>query len=333
MGFSIFTIKQKRLSKLAGLLCIFFILLSTTIGYAGALTSGEAPGAPGNPSWWAPTTNYFVGTANNSTSKVYFTGFQGIIGAVFWPTPDTPNTTDLQFMVGDAAHTWVDEEKVDTDHVVTLVDPRALIWKVTNTDKDGKYKIEKIIYTDPTRDSLIQEVTFTALTGTVGDYLVYVLYNPTISNSGDNDTGQTVVVNGKTYLQASDPNGRTSVLGTSIPFQSGMQSNGFVGVSDGWTDLKGGTAPDYTMNWTYDSATNGNVAQMALLDLGEPAATSVSFKVVLGFGATATDAQNATIGTLGSDFATLKSTYIQEWNTWCNSLDSLGGTADQQYYV
>lgn len=292
---------------------------------AGALTSGEAFGVPGAGSRWAPSTNSFVGTARNATSKVWFTGFDGIVGAVFWPTPDTPNSTDLQFMVGDGARTWVDEEKADTTHTVAMADPRALIWRVTNTDRDGRYRIRKTIYTDPARNTLVQEVTFTALTGRVGDYVLYPLYNPAISNSGDNDTARTVTVSGRTYLEASDPNGRASVLASSLPIRTGMAANGFVGRSDGWTDLR----DDRAMSWTYDSATRGNVAQMAQLDWGAAATqTSATFRLVLGFGTTASAAQTAADGTLASDPATLSDRYVSEWSTWLGALTAI---ADPQY--
>jgi glucoamylase len=74
-------------------------------------TTGPAPNGPGVPSNWTPSNNTILGTAANTTSDVWFTGYNGIIGEVFFPTADTANTTDLQFLIGDSAHTWVDEEK------------------------------------------------------------------------------------------------------------------------------------------------------------------------------------------------------------------------------
>ncbi len=316
-------------SAVGVMLALAVAVLAISPAVAAASTAGEAFGAPGARSWWAPATNDFVGTASSPSSRVYFTGSNGIVGAVLWPTPDTPNTTDLQFMVGDAARTWVDEEKVDTTHSVTLADARALIWRVTNTDRDGRYRLEKEIFTDPGRDTLIQRVTFTALSGTVGDYLLYTLYNPTISNSGDNDTGRALSAGGGSYLEASDGNGRTSVLGASLAFAPGMRSSGFAGSSDLWTDLR-----DKRMDWTYDSATGGNVTQGALLDWGSAAAEkSVTFTLVLAFGNSASAARGAADGTLGSDPGALRATYVRQWNDWANGLDALGGAADQEYYT
>jgi glucoamylase len=112
-----------------------------------------------------------------------------------------------------------------------------------------------------------------------------------------------------------------------------MISTGFVGHSDGWQDLKGGMA-DSTMNWTYESATNGNIAQMAMFDLSPYAnEKSVTFNLVLSFGNSDATASALAAETLGDNFSTMLSTYNAQWNTYTNSLNTFDGTADQQYYV
>jgi len=93
------------------LLALLLVLVASThFAYA----SGSAPNAPGSPSVWTPSNNTLLGTAANTSSDVWFNDYNGIVGEVFYPTADTPNTTDLQFLIGDSNHTWVDEEKVDT---------------------------------------------------------------------------------------------------------------------------------------------------------------------------------------------------------------------------
>jgi glucoamylase len=256
--------------------------------------SGTAPNGPGASSTWTPSDNTIIGTAANTSSDVWFTGYNGIVGEVYYPTADTPNTTDLQFLVGDSGHSWVDEEKVDTTSTTTLYDPHSLAWTVTNTAKNGKYKIVKTIYTDPIRNSLIQQVTFTALSGTLSNYLLYALYNPTMHNAGNNNSSSTQTYNGTTMLVTTDASSNyASALGASIPYQTNMTSSGFVGQNDGWTDLKGtsncgsSTCPDYTMNDTYSVANNGNTAQTGLLDLSNggtintQTSTTLTFNLVL----------------------------------------------------
>jgi glucoamylase len=323
--------------------------------------SGTAPNGPGASSNWTPSNDTILGTAANTTSDVWFTGYSGILGEVFYPTADMPNTTDLQFLVGDSGHTWVDEEKVATTSTVQLYNTHSLAWTVTNTASSGKYRITKTFYTDPNRNSLIQQTTFTTLTGTLSNYLLYVLYNPTMHDAGNNNSSSTQAYNGTTMLVTTDSSGNyASALVATTPFVSGMTSSGFVGVNDGWTDLKGssncgsGTCPDYTMNYTYSSANNGNTAQTGELDLSDggtintQTATTITFDLVLSFGQTGggtssvTSAEQTLAGTLGDNFSTMLNTYVSQWNTFDNGLNSppaVGGTQaiqqqrQQEYYL
>ncbi len=308
--------------------------LSSKLLLPATIKPAEAFGQPGACPIRSPSTLTFLGTASNPTSKVWFTGFKGILGEVFYPSVDKPATVDWQFLVGDARHTWVDEEKNDTTSQVTLNDARSLAWDMTNTAKNGLYQIQKTIFTDPNRNTLIQQVTFTALEGTLSNFNLYTLYHPAIDNEGQATTGYSTTYNGKQMLVAKNStSGHASALASSLAFKAGMMSSGFVGHSDGWQDLKGGMA-DSTMNWTYESATNGNIAQMAMFDLSPYAnSKSVTFNLVLGFGNSDTEAESVAAETLGDNFSTMLSTYNAQWNNYTNSLNTFGGTADQQYYV
>lgn len=339
------------------LLALLLVLVASThFAYA----SGSAPNAPGSPSVWTPSNNTLLGTAANTSSNVWFNGYNGIVGEVFYPTADTPNTTDLQFLIGDSNHTWVDEEKVDTTTQTQLYNNHSLAWNVTNTAKNGKYRITKTIYTDPTRNTLIQSVTFTALTGSISNYLLYALYNPTMHNAGNNNSSYTVTANGRTILVSTDSSGNyASALAASFPYQAGMTDSGFVSQNDGWTDLKGSsncgsaTCPDYAMNDTYASASGGNTAQTGQFDLSNggtintQTATSVTFSLDLAFGqnangnSAATNAEQTLNGTLG-DTSNMLSTYVSQWNTFDNGLHSppaVGNTLavqqarQQEYYL
>ncbi len=324
-------------------------------------SGGTAPNGPGATSFWTPSDNTVLGTAANTTSDVWFTGYNGILGEIYYPTDDTANTTDLQFMVGDSGHTWVDLEKTNTTSVAQLYDNHSLAWTVTNTANNGKYKIVKTFYTDPNRNSVIQQTTFTALTGTLSNYLLYVLYNPTMHNAGNNNTSSTQTYNGTTMLLTTDSTGNyASALAATTPYVSGMTSSGFVGENDGWTDLLGtsncgsSSCPDYTMNYSYSAADSGNTAQTGELDLSDggtintSTATSISFDLVLSFGQTngstsaTTSAEEALAGTLGDNFSTMLSTYVSQWHTFDNSLNTppaVGGNSgvqqarEQEYYL
>lgn len=303
------------------------------IAFSGA-TTGEAFGAPGTCPNWSPSTLTFIGTAANPNSHVWFTGFNGIVSQVFYPSADKPSTVDWQFLIGDAAQTWVDEEKQDTTERVKLTDRNSLSWTIANTAKNGKYQIEKTIFTDPNRNTLIQQVTFTALQGTVGDFNLYTLYHPAIANEGRSTTGYTTIHDGMPLLVAKNSTtGQASALASSLPFQDGMISSGFVAKSDGWQDLKGDRA-DNKMDWIFESATEGNIAQMAMFDLSSYAdQKSVTFNLVLGFGPSDRDALAAATDTLQDDFSSMLSAYNAQWNEYTQNLNTFEGAADAQYYT
>lgn len=320
--------------------------------------------APNNDLWanssWAPSDNTILGTAQNTTSDVWFTGNRGIIGEVFYPTADTPNTTALQFLIGDSNHTWVNQEKTDTVSKVLLFNDHSLAWIVTNTAKNGDYQLTKTIYADPARNSVVQQVTFKALQGHLADYLLYVYYDPTIHNKGDNNNSYTKTFQGKTMLVSTSGAGKfASALAASLPYQAGMTSSGFMGQSDGLTDLQGKTncgsssCPDYTMNYTYNEALDGNTVQTGLLDLSNngktdlSSITSISFNLVLSFGQSSgsTDAisgaEQTLLGTL-NDQSNMLATYVSQWNNFDDSLRAppvIGNTAtiqqarQQEYYL
>ncbi|WP_437760671.1 glycoside hydrolase family 15 protein [Sorangium sp. So ce1389] len=299
-------------------------------------------GGTGVPSVWGPADKSFLGTSTTAASRVYFTGYRGIVSEVFYPVLDTVNTVDLQFMVGDTAKTFVDEEKSQS-YTVTQPDKRSMRWQATTTNSGHNWRITKTIFTDPARNTLIQRVQFDALGGkNVTQFNLYLLHNPAMDNSGAGDTSKTVTVTGtvtRTMLVASE-NSRASALAISRPWKTlttggpPMVSSGFVGETDGWTDLLGGTS-DKTMSWRNDLAGGGNVAQMGWVDLGTSAVTSLSFDVVLGFGATETEATTTTNATLNdpAGLSSLRNTYDSGWNSYTSTLNSQGGTADDQYYL
>jgi glucoamylase len=331
------------------------VALGSVILQPNFVLADNAPCAPGSPSVWATSAKDFLGTSANDQSKVYFTGGEGILTEVFYPTLDRVQNVDLQFLVTDVNKTWGDEERKQQQHDIVQVHPQAIVWQTTTIDDDRRWKITKKIFTDPTRPTVIQRVTFETLEPgkTVKDYNLYLLNNPAINNSGSGksdpnssqcntnpsfgaDNSRTLSANGRTLLAASEPNSTSSALTTSLPWKTVngnlMVSNGFVGSNDGFTDLFGGSN-DKTMDWHYEGAYNGNVAQIGWLDLGNSSASSISFDVVLGFGANESEAIDVANATLNSDLLALENTYTQEWIAYTQGLNNQGGKADNQYYL
>jgi glucoamylase len=323
---------------------VFLVMLAT----ATPASAIDAPGAPGDASTWAPAAKDFLGTALNDTSRVYFTGAQGIVTEVFYPTLDQVQNVDLQFLVLDSAKTWGakdGEEKRQSRHEIGLVNDRAMCWKAVTTSNNNKWRLRKTIFTDPGRSSLVQRVTFEVLEPgkTVADFNVYVLNNPAINNTGGgaafphNDNSRRLTTAGsRIMVSASEPNSTSSALACSLPWKvvngKAMLSSGFVGRNDGWTDLFGGS-DDRTMDWNFDAAFTGNVAQMGWIDLGNGSQTSASFDVVLAFGASEVQAMNTASDTLGSNLAALQQSYIDDWVTYTGGLDDQDHTADDEYFL
>ncbi|MBT9099719.1 hypothetical protein KFZ76_18645 [Methylovulum psychrotolerans] len=318
------------------------------------LHAEDAPCPPGYSSTWGPAAKDFLGTSLGATSRVYFTGAEGILTEVFYPTIDTVQNVDMQFLVTDAAKTWGDEERKQAKHEISQTDPRAMIWNAATTADNGKWKISKKIFTDPNSNVIIQRVTFQTLEAgkSVKDYNVYLLNNPAINNSGAGkaqcsgkqsttdgaDNSKTLSTSGRTFLVASESkaNSAVSALAVSLPWRvtgsDPMVSNGFVGTNDGYTDLFAGVH-DRTMDWHYANALGGNVAQMGWLDFSAATGSSVSFDVVLGFGSSENEAMNTANAALKNDLAAVEKTYADQWKTYTQGLDNQGGTADNQYYL
>lgn len=309
------------------------------IGMAHATTLGEAFGNPGAAAVHGPSQKSFLGTAVGSpASSLYFTGYRGIVSEVYYPVLDTTESVDLQFLVGDTAKTFIDEEKLQPYSAVQT-DARTMSWQVATGDAAHNWQITKIVYADPTRNSLIERVTFQALNGTtVGNYNVYLLFKPHLDNAGSNNTATTAMASNGRVMLVGDHNTRYSALAASLPWKvqngTAMVSNGFEGQSDGWTDLLGGSSSDKTMDWTYSSATNGNVAQMGWVDFGGSSATRVSFDVVLSFGSTsAANAMSTANATLDDNLDGLRTQYDNAWHTYAAGLSTQNGTADNEYYL
>ena len=293
--------------------------------------AAPAPGAPGAPSVWANADKSFLGTSASPASRVYFTGSRGIVTEVFYPTVDQVQTADLQFLVGDAGKTWVDEEKLQP-WSVERPDPHSLVWQATDGNPAHDWRITKRIFTDPASNALIQRVAFEALNGkSVSQFNLYVLHNPAVNNAGKNDNSKTLTSLGRTLLVASEGN-RASALGISLPWKNGMLSSGFVGSSDGWTDLLSGVA-DKRMDWKYDSAIGGNVAQMGWVDFGASTASSIQFDTVLGFGTTESEAAAVAAAALNANMAAMEAAYNNEWLAYTGALNKQGGLADDEYYL
>jgi glucoamylase len=270
-----------------------------------AWAAGTAPGGPGNNAIWTPANKTGFGTSTTSASKVWHTLQDGKLTEVYYPDLGTPSVRDLQFVVSDGSKFAERESDATTQHT-ELADSRSLTYRQVNTAKSGAYRITKTYVTDPVRNTLLIDVNFESLKGKPLD--LYALYDPSLDNNGMDDSGTT----SGTDLLASD--GTVASALTASPAFTTV-SNGYLGTSDGWQDLQG----DHRMDWTYDSAPNGNVVQM-----GKAAVTgakgSTHMTLALGFGGSSSEALSAAKASLASGFGNVETAYENGWHGYLASL-------------
>lgn len=263
-----------------------------------------APGAPGAKPFWSPGAKSAVGTSINSDSKVWFSVGHGIINEVYYPRNDTPAIKDMGFIITDGIG-YFSEEKTDSRSKVEWEMPGIPAFKVSNQSNDGRYVIEKTILTDPTRDSMIQQTTIQWEEQSLDKIKLYNLLAPHLGNKGQDNSAWVIHKDDLEILVAKREDSALAMV-CSLPFIN--SSVGYVGVSDGWQDLKA----HKKMDWNYDEATNGNVALCSEIDIS----SNNSFTIVLGFGTDIDLAIKNALDSLHDGFDKIKASYIKEWKDW-----------------
>jgi glucoamylase len=286
------------------------VVVASLLAVAGLVWAApkpsSAPGAPGEKALWTPADKDGFGTSTTTESKVWYTLNDGALTEVYYPDIGTPSVRDLQFIVSDGKK-FAEREADATNQQVQLVDGRALEYRQVNTDKDGNYRITKTYVTDPARSTVLVDVTFESLTGK--PLQLYALYDPSLNNGGDDDTATSA--DGR--LLASDGDVASALVGNP---RFGQTSSGYLGTSDGWTDLR----DDYRMDWSYGSAsTPGNVVQTARTTL-TGLSGSQHLTLSLGFGGTTSTALSAAQGSLTGGFPKAETDYRTGWHGYLGSL-------------
>lgn len=278
----------------------------------------EPFGKPGIDLGWSKATKKGVGTAYDDASKVWFTITDGVVTEVFYPTVDTANIRDIQFLITDG-RSFFDEEKMDTVSKVECVHEFSLLYRVINTEKHGRYRIVKYILTDPSSNSLLINVTFEVLKGRIDDYSLHILFAPHIKNMGYRNNGRVFHEKGRGYLIAWRED-VTAVMTGDIPFE-GM-GVGYTGYSDGWQDLK----DNLSMDWLFDRAEDGSIALMAKIDM-KSLKRKKSFNLVLSFGVDEDEALKSAKKTLRKGYKRVEKRYVAQWKDYLLSLKDLSREA------
>jgi glucoamylase len=278
------------------------VVLLALLTPAGA-SAATAPGAPGERALWAAADKDGYGTAHSTQSKVWHTLNGGELTEVYYPTLDTPAFRDLQFVVSDG-RTFAERETDAANHTISLADPRSLTYRqVTSTPR---YRIAKTYVTDPARNSLMIDVRFTSRTGK--KLALYALGDPALSNNGNDDSGSTA---GRALLAHDASAGEALIAKPRFK----RTSVGYLGTSDGWTDLRS----DFRMDGRYSSAPNGNVVQTGRTKLDGVRKRHLT--LVLGFGPNAAAARSTARASLQRGFARTAGRYEDGWHRYLGSVN------------
>ncbi|GAA1821261.1 glucoamylase [Planosporangium flavigriseum] len=304
--------RLKRLPTSAAAVLALALAPASAAGAAPA--DGPAPGAPGAAATWTPANKVGFGTAYGArASKVWFTlSGAGGLSEVYYPDLNTPSARRLEFVVVEPDGRAVKVADA-ADHATTVDDTRGLTYRQTDTDRAGHWRLTTTYVTDPARATVAASVDFTSTDRKARQ--LYVLHDPALSNDGSDDTGAT---SGRA-LVASDAK-TASALVAAPDFVA--TSSGYLGSSDGWTDL----VADGRLDATYDRAsTPGNVVQTGKTALtGLPGRRHLD--LALGFGPDTGSALRAGTESLRAGFARVAAAYARGWQRYARSLRDAPGS-------
>ena len=309
----------------------------------------DPAGAPGALSHFGLARKDCLGTARNTTSRVWYTVADGVLSDVYYPTIDNTNVETLQYLVTDGS-TFTDLQTRDMTYTVaSKPDSAGMVCTVTATAKSGKYKIETEYVTDPARNTVLMAVKFLP---TAPGFHLYVRFDATVNGNGGGGPGNggadQATVDGSTghpVLVSSDPVTATNAANRDYaqPVFAALDgtlseaTSGFVGgAGDGLVQLDA----DHAITSPTAEALNGNVVQTARVGLVDGKAV-----LALGFGASPAQAVATAEASLAADFGETRAAYVKGWKDYdktlkpprTEKLPGLTGTAkkrlEDEYYL
>ncbi len=133
---------------------------------------------------------YKPGGRTGPVSKVWFSIADGVLTETMYGLIHEAQIKQMRIAVQTATGPAVEgadtTAKTEYLHVDAAGRPLSPAYKITTTDKQGRFVIEKRIFTDPDRNALFVRVTVKALKGPVTPTLVL---EPHMANTGGGDTG------------------------------------------------------------------------------------------------------------------------------------------------
>ncbi len=272
---------------------------------------GEAFGSPGLEPRWTSSVKDAIGTAYAASSRIWFTCSHGILNELYYPTIDTPQIRDMEFLVTDG-ETFAHEEKRDLLTSFEYIHPEALGVRYINRDPDGRYTLTKEIICDPHHAVILQHVRLEGHHDLVPRLKVYALLAPHLDRGGAGNTARVVDVAGHRMLLAWKNEWSLAML-ASCGFS--RASCGFVGASDGWRDVM----DNYRMDWEFGSATNGNIAIFGEVNLGAAGVDGArEFMLAIGIGQGHHTALQKTVIPMATPYEEHRNRFIEQWHRVAN---------------
>jgi glucoamylase len=298
-------------------LALAVVVLGLASGAVGAPLSA-APDGPGALSHFDLARKDCLGTARNTTSKVWFTVADGVLSDVYYPTVDNTNVETLQFIVTDGT-SFTDLQTRDMTSTVRALDDSGMACEVTSTPARGTYRVVTDYVVDPDTNALLMKVALKPKRD-ARNLRLYVRFDPTVNGNGGGgagnggaDSATTDLSTGHAVLVASDPKTATNAANRDYaqpvfaaldgPFAE--TTNGFAGgASDGLTQLDA----SHALTTAHTEAADGNVVQTARIagdddgDVDDDGDDEDDFTLALGFGATQGDAVQTAESALNDRF-------------------------------
>ena len=328
------------LAVLMGILAVSVASAATRHTRAHQAQEVTATGAPGSLSYFDLARKDCVGTARNTSSRVWFTIADGVLSDTYWPNVDATNVHTLQYVVTDGS-TFTDLQTRDMTYKV-VPDPTGMSCTVVAVPDHAKaahdYRITTTYIADPDRNAVLMRTTFR---GPPADRL-YVRLDPLAGGTGgggaQNSGGNTAEILPDNVPVDYNLNTTTNAVNRdyAVPTYMALESsNGFGAASVGYADSAsdGLTTLDSSHSLgPYNRAPDGHVALTAAVPLPRDRTVNLA----LGFGETQQAATDAAGASASQNFDSAWADYERQWVRYDSGLrrpaSRLGLAAVREYY-
>ncbi len=272
----------------------------------------QAFGGPGIAPRWTHSAKDVVGTAYSTPSRIWFTVSGGVLSEIYYPTIDRPQIRDLQYLVTDGETFFHDVHRCMESHT-EYFDHCGLGVRITNTDRDGRYQIVIEAIADPHQPCVLLNTRLEGDPDFLSRLHLYVLLAPHLEVGGWHNNGNLAAIAGREFLTA-HKGGTWLSLGATSPFVK--RSCGYVGTTDGWSDL----AANFKLDYGFAAAKDGNIALTGEIDLRR----GYEFTLGLAFGHSLHRAVTTLFQSLGIPYAQHKQRFQEQWQRACREFLPMG---------